>query len=123
MKKIILFFLFLALPAALQARPVGVQWNHEGADGFKIYEHVGDGIDFVMLVDGELRTTEIQVPDDGEYHTYMITAYNGSPETGPESGYSDPLTIDPEKVLPEVPEPPGKVYTFTIAGSVSVSSE
>lgn len=109
-------------PDLVFAQPRGVTWSHDGENlaGFKIYEHLGDSVGEPLIIPGADRRADIDVPDDGNCHTYMITAYNGDPETGPESGYSNTLAICPKKVLPEVENPPSKVLGFRIEGTIEV---
>lgn len=122
--RVLLILLLLGLSASVAfAGPRGVVWTHDGADGFKIYKHLGDSAEEVMLIDGESRRADLDVPDDDKCHTYMITAYNGDAETGPESAYSAPLSICPEKVLPEVEAAPGAVIYFTLSGTAEVRSQ
>lgn len=110
----------MTIPAI--AAPRGVVWSHGGDNlaGFKIYEHLGTSAEVVMLVDGQERRADLEVPDDDKCHTYMMTAYNGDAETGPESGYSNPLAICPEKVLPEVETAPSTVIRFQISGTAEM---
>jgi len=96
-----------------QAEQLNFQWtpNSDSTQGYYLYETNGSDRELLLTLDNQnTSTAQLEQVDDGNCHTYFLTAYNENLESEP----SDTATWCPDSEIPGVVVRPGKPATFMI---------